>query len=107
MKKTLKNFEKYMAHIERAMKEREKVQKAIEVLAPGAVYEYGNDLIDHYIALMEDAFDIKNEDISWFVFENDFGRNGYNCWCKGELCQIKSAKDMFNFIQKCNDKQKT
>jgi len=103
MKKTQKAFEKYMARLERAMKEREKVQEAIDVLAPGAVYEYGSQLIDDYIALMEDAFDIQNEDVSWFVFENDFGRKGYSCWCNDELCQIKSAKDMFNFIQKCNE----
>ena len=79
---TLKQFKKTIKELKLFMDEQEKLNDVIKVISPSStgVVEFGNRFIDKYIDVIEIAlFGTNSSDwVSWFVFENDFGKNELN-----------------------------
>lgn len=63
--------------LKKFIKEQEKLNDVLKVISPTstAVVEFGNEFIDDYIQIVEIALEDYSNSFSWFVFENDFGKN--------------------------------
>lgn len=79
---TLEQFKTAMKELKLFMDDQEKLNDVIKVIAPSStgVVEFGNRFIDKYIDVIEiSLFWTDSSDwVSWFVFENDFGKNKLN-----------------------------
>jgi len=58
--------------------------------------EFGNSFIDDYIRVVEIALDDKYEWFSWFVFDNDFGRNEMVVTVEGKEYKISNEKEFYD-----------
>ena len=71
------DFYKAMDSIREFMKEQDKLNELLQVISQSStvVCEIGNKFIDVYIKIVEISLGDTNQWVSWFVFENEFGKN--------------------------------
>ena len=84
-------------------KEQEKLDKVLKVISPSStgVCEFGNKFVDDYIRILAVAVNDNNDWVSWFVFDNDFGKKGLEVRLKSEekLHKIHTVKQLYNLIK--------
>lgn len=99
---TCEDLEIAIDNLQIFFKEQEKLDNIIKVISPTStgVVEFGGEFIDAYINLLEKSFNDNFQWISWFVFENDFGRKGMEA--KGssdkKLTKIKTVKQLYKIM---------
>lgn len=101
---TYNQFERALNSLKAFEKEQDKLKAVLQAISPtgtGAV-EFGNQLIDDYIELIEIAMKDECEFVSWFVFENDWGAKKHEAGLAGELTPIETIKDLYDLISKLN-----
>jgi len=78
--------------------EQDRLQKVVEVISPDSngVIEFGNWFVDAYVNLMAIALNDEHDWVSWFVFDNDFGRKKLSI----NDHPITNEKTFYNFIIK-------
>lgn len=74
----------------------------------GKVSDLISDLLEKNIELVEEKYDCK-EDIGWFIFDNDYGKNGYEISIDGIGFEINTIEDLWNVIteEKYGGEEKT
>ena len=93
-------FENQINCLKEFFEEQEKLKNVLKVISPSGtcVCEFGNKFIDDYIRLLETA--VKDEDgwISWFVFDNDFGKKELLIKINNKDHIINGTKPFYNLI---------
>lgn len=65
-------------------------------------YESFDLLFSDYMKLVADRIGDSNDGISWFVWENDCGKEGMDaCADEGRLIPILDAEDYVDFVEAC------
>jgi len=84
------------------MKEQEKLDNVIKVISPSGtnVCEFGNEFIENYIDLLEKSVNDELKLISWFVFDNDFGKKKLTISINNKEYIISSEKKLFDIYIK-------
>ena len=84
------------------MKEQEKLDNVIKVISPSGtnVCEFGNEFIENYIDLLEKSVNDELKLISWFVFDNDFGKKKLTVSINNKEYIISSEKKLFDIYIK-------
>ncbi len=78
----------------------------MKVISPSSqdVCEFGNTFIDDYISLLEKSVNDNYNWVSWFVFENDFGKKKLKAILPGgRKVKIASEKQLYDFCIKGQD----
>ena len=78
--------------------EQKKLNDVLNIISPSStgIVEFGNKFIDDYIWLIETALIDDSNWVSWFVFENDFGKRRLRAGSKGNAVPICDEKDLYN-----------
>ena len=84
------------------LKEQEKLNLIIKLLSKDATNycDFGNKFIDDYISLLKIALGDKSDWYSWFVFENEFGKNELEVLVDGIHYKICNEKQFFDLCIK-------
>lgn len=102
---TVEEFESSINNLKEFMKERDKLNDVLKVLSPSGtcVCEIGGKFIDDYISLIERSINDKDNSVSWFVFDNDFGSRKLSIGLEGigEFI-ISDEKILYEVIQRIN-----
>ena len=64
----------------------------------GNFFSTAYKLLEQNIHLIEIASDLP-VDLSWFVFENDCGRNGYEAGVDGDVRAVKTVEDLLDLAE--------
>lgn len=93
-------FRDRMAFIEKYNKEFEIANKAVQELMPNShpVIDMGANLLDGYIDLLQDIYNDKNEWISYFVYDCNYGANPMKIVVDGKETLLKTVDDVFYLI---------
>lgn len=93
-----KDFLKASNALKKFMNEQDELDNVMKVISPSStgVVEFGNSFIDDYIRVVEIALDDKYEWFSWFVFENDFGRNKLVVTVEGKEYKICDEEEFYS-----------
>ena len=67
-------------------------------------FDVFNRLLDEYSALVAEKIGDSKEGIDWFIFENDCGGNGMECWIRHEQFIITNPEDYIRFLNVFNEK---
>lgn len=69
-------FEQLLKPIVKFFEDCDNVNDALETIFPSSyvLMEHGNELLEYYIDLVERYLELDNQWISWFVFDNEFGK---------------------------------
>lgn len=72
---TYEEFQSSINNLKEFMKELDKLNDVLNVLSPSGtgVCEIGHKFKDDYISLVERSINDISNNVSWFVFDNDFG----------------------------------
>lgn len=103
---TVEEFESSINNLKEFMKELEKLTDVLNVLSPSGtcVCEIGHKFIDDYISLLEHSINDKNNNVSWFVFDNDFGSRKLTIGLEGVgEYVISDEKILYEVIQRINE----
>ena len=65
----------------------------------GEIFTVTYAIIEQQIELIEIASDLP-VDLSWFVFENDCGRNGYEAGVDGDVRAVKTVEDLLDLAER-------
>lgn len=99
---TCEDLEIAINNLQKFFEEQEKLDNIIKVIAPTStgVVEFGGEFIDAYINLLEKSFDDNFQWISWFIFENDFGRKEMEARGSSDkkLTKIKTVKQLYKIM---------
>lgn len=102
---TIEEFESSINNLKEFMKELDKLNDVLKVLSPSGtcVCEIGGKFIDDYISLIERSLNDKDNSVSWFVFDNDFGSRKLSIGLEGigEFI-ISDEKILYEVIQRIN-----
>lgn len=82
------------------------IKYVLQLIDPEGEYFIGviNREIDEMVKLVDSLIDVECQWFSWFVFEDDFGKNGLECGYKDELYPICDERDMFEFLKLIEEK---
>ena len=96
----LQQFKKSMENLKEFFLEREKLDNVIKVISPTStgVVEIGGKFIDDYIELISIALKDTENWVSWFVFDNEFGKKQYECKFLNKSYKICNEDDFYNFF---------
>lgn len=103
---TYEEFQRSMNNLKEFMKELDKLDDVLKVISPSGtcVCEIGSKFIDDYIYLVERSINDNNNNVSWFVFENDFGSRKLTIGLEGvEEYVISDEKILYEVIQRINE----
>lgn len=102
MKLNYQDFHNAICNLKKFMKEQEKLDNVIKVISPSGtnICEFGNEFIENYIDLLEKSVNDKLKLISWFVFDNDFGKNKLIVSINNKEYIISSEKKLFDIYIK-------
>ena len=93
-KKDFAKFKKDMAFLKKIIKDYDKLW---EIVNDNLLIVY-SEVIDGMIAFTEDKYNDKAKWISWFIYENDFGKNGGAVSKKdGTEENIKTVQQLYYF----------
>ena len=102
---TIEEFESSINNLKEFMKEREKLYDVLNAISPTGtcVCEIGGKFIDDYISLLERSINDKNNSVSWFVFDNDFGSRKLTIGLEGVgEYVISDEKILYEVLQRMN-----
>ena len=102
---TVEEFESSINNLKEFMKEREKLDDVLNAISPSGtcVCEIGGKVIDDYISLLERSINDKNNSVSWFVFDNDFGSRKLTIGLEGVgEYVISDEKILYEVLQRMN-----
>ena len=102
---TIEEFESSINNLKEFMKEREKLDDVLNAISPSGtcVCEIGGKFIDDYISLLERSINDKNNSVSWFVFDNDFGSRKLTIGLEGVgEYVISDEKILYEVLQRMN-----
>lgn len=102
---TVEEFESSINNLKEFMKEREKLDDVLNAISPSGtcVCEIGGKFIDDYISLLERSINDKNNSVSWFVFDNDFGSRKLTIGLEGVgEYVISDEKILYEVLQRMN-----
>lgn len=97
-----KEFELAFEPIEQFAKENELANQAVKHLCGSshAVHDVGCFLMDAYINLLAKSVGDEGNWISWYVFENNFGKGDLTASVKGgRMKKVDTLKKLYNFIK--------
>ncbi len=95
---TYNEFYKSIIELKNFIKEQNKLQDIIEIISPTStgVVEFGGKFIDSYINIIEIALGDNSKWVSWFVFENNFGKENLEVIIEGKSFKISNEKCFYN-----------
>ena len=102
---TVEEFESSINNLKEFMKEREKLDDVLNAISPTGtcVCEIGGKFIDDYISLLELSINDKDNSVSWFVFDNDFGSKKLTIRREGVgEYVISDEKILYEVLQRMN-----
>ena len=72
----LKILKDGLSAIQEFSNDQDKLQAGLKILSPSnsGIIEFGSKFIDQYIQTLSDVLDCENDEVEWYVFENDFGK---------------------------------
>lgn len=97
-----KEFELAFEPIAQFDKENEEANKAVKALCKSshAVHDVGCFLMDAYVSLLSKSVGDKGNWISWYVFENNFGKGNLSASLRGgRMKKVDTLKKLYNFIK--------
>jgi len=99
---TCEDLEIAVRDLQNFFEEQKKLDLLLKAISPSntGVVEFGNYFIDAYINVLEKSFGDNFNWISWFVFENDFGKKGMQAKASPDkkLVKIKTVKQLYRII---------
>ncbi len=99
-----KEFVKAFKPIEQFHLENELANEAVKTFCASsyAVCDIGCALMDSYVNLLASVVGDKGGWISWYVFENDFGKGGLTAGMKDDkkMKEVNTLKKLYNFIKR-------
>jgi len=97
---TYENFHEAIQNLKRFEAEQDKLKSVLQVISPTGtgVVEFGNQFIDDYINVVEQALGHEYGLVSWFVFDNEFGQKNMIVTFDGKEYIISSIRDIYDFI---------
>jgi hypothetical protein len=100
MKPTYKEFEYYIKQIIKFREQEEAFSKAISNMTDTkqiGIYDYQEDLI---IKLLEKLMDDKWGNISWWIYEKDFGKKKHLTYkdANNKIIPTTTIKDLYNLL---------
>lgn len=98
---TYKEFQSAMLNIKAFLAEQQKLTDVVKILSANDGYsEFGSFFLDNYIVLLETIMNDEYSFISWYVFENDFGKNEFEARLGDfPLTKIKTIKQLYELIK--------
>jgi hypothetical protein len=101
---TYKEFELAFEPIEQFSIESELANQAVKQLCGSshAVHDVGCFLMDAYVNLLAKSVGDEDNWISWYVFENNFGKGGLTAGMKDDkkMKEVDTLKKLYNFIKR-------
>jgi len=73
--------------------------KATNTIDDTFVWGNNSPFVDAYIRLMSLSADDTEEWISWYIWENDFGRHALKAGHGDEMHQIRAVSDLWRLIE--------
>lgn len=72
----LKILKDGLSAIQEFSNDQDKLQAGLKILSPSnsGIIEFGSKFIDQYIQTLSDVLDCENDEVEWYVFDNDFGK---------------------------------
>lgn len=107
MKLTYEEFLEAMNNLRDFLEERDKLDNVLKILSPTStgVIEFGSKFIDDYIAVLEKALGDTDNWVSWFVFDNEFGKNCYSITLDDvNIYPICNEYDFYSLLKKLNER---
>jgi len=97
---TYENFHEAIQNLKRFEAEQDKLKSVLQVISPTGtgVVEFGNQFIDDYINVVEQALGHEYGLVSWFVFDNEFGQKNMIVTLDRKEYIISSIRDIYDFI---------
>jgi len=98
-----KDFEHSIERIKKFIEEQHKLGSLARVISPSGtnVCEFGSEFLEDYIRLLEIiCLDTETNWISWFIFENDFGKRKYTVIVDGKNYIIDNEKIFYEICLK-------
>lgn len=96
---TEKEFVKYMSELETLNKEIRKTEQSFYQICEGMIYiKCANDGFDLALKLIAKLMDDKTEWVSWFVYENEFGKRKLEAGYNNNLKPITTAKQLYKLM---------
>lgn len=97
---TYDNFNKAIENIKSFIQDQDKLKSVLQVISPTGtgVVEFGNQFIDDYIDVVEQALGHEYGLVSWFVFDNEFGKKNMIVMLDRKEYVISSIRDIYDFI---------
>jgi len=68
-------------------------------IAPGGVFEFGVIILDEYIELLANYAEDGGDWISWYIFENDFGKREFEAGYDGHMTKIRNLDDLWDLME--------
>ncbi len=99
---TFKQFETAIKDLKAFFQEQQKLDAVLKVISPSGtgVCEFGNEFIDAFIRLGEAGLKDECNFLSWFVFDNDFGKKELKAILNENEYVITNEKDFYDFMVK-------
>lgn len=98
---TYREFENRFKPILTYLEERDRANEGLKLLASTSYcsIDIGGNLLDRYIRLLEEVVGDSLNMISWYVFDNDLGKNKFTVSVGSKSYKIKNLKDLYNLIE--------
>jgi hypothetical protein len=96
---TKEQFATKIEEIRRFSKEIDILNAHLQAIAPGAVCEFGGFFLDDYIRVLSELVGDVGGWVSWYVFENDFGKKGLEAGYNGYTPKITSVDELWKLIE--------
>jgi len=95
-----KDFYEAIQSLKDFIEEQDKLDAVLKVISPTStgVCEFGNKFIDDYIKIVGIALGDTNQWVSWFVFENEFGKNKLEVKVNDIGYEISNEREFFDII---------
>lgn len=97
---TYKEFSNAMKKLKAFMNQQHKAGEALtSVFGEGFYFDFGNEFVDDYIAVLSKAVGDDYGWVSWYVFDNNWGKNDFNVrFGSGELVHCSDLKTLYDCI---------
>lgn len=98
---TRKQLDKYLNVIKKYLRKCSEIERGLYGLFDNGVgtINIGDELLSGYITLIEKLCNDKGENISWYIFDNNFGKNK---WSKNGKA-IDNTRKLLNLIEEENN----
>ena len=89
-------FEQLFIPIRKFLEDCKNINDALKTIFPSSYVcsDHGNELLDYYIDLTERYLELETQTISWFVFDNEFGKNKLTV----DDNIIDSVESLYNYL---------